>query len=139
MEAAEGTKSSYEKPNPRKSWTGGSKWISKLSQSFEAVQYKAIKNTMHHLLKNNRLHHIAISLQSSKGLEPVSSTYNRTKNKLQMFATCWSSIWPNLILILLRSLTKQSKLYILIYSNVYQDATDFEACKLIKHTKNQIS
>ena len=86
MEAAEGTKSSYEKPNPRKSWTGGSKWISKLSQSFEAVQYKAIKNTMHHLLKNNRLHHIAISLQSSKGLEPVSSTYNRTTNKLQMFA-----------------------------------------------------
>ena len=52
---------------------------------------------------------------------------------------CWTSIWPNLILILLRSLMKQSKFYISIYSNAYQDATDFEACKLIKHTKNQLS
>ena len=34
---------------------------------------------------------------------------------------------------------KQSKFYISIYSNVYQDATDFEACKLIKHKKNQLS
>ena len=27
----EGTKDSYEKPDPRKSWTGDSKWISKYS------------------------------------------------------------------------------------------------------------
>ena len=36
--------------------------------------------------------------------------------------------WPNFLLILPTSLKKQSNVQLLIYSNVDNDAADFEAC-----------
>ena len=46
--------------------------------------------------------YIVVLIISSKGLELVSSLQHWTKNMLEMFVIQHTSIWPNLILVVLR-------------------------------------
>ena len=64
----------------------------------------------------------------------MSSLYNRAKNKSKNFASGSINIWLNFIFILTRILKKQLEVQRLMYSNVYDDITDFEVCGFTKNT-----
>ena len=63
---------------------------------------RGIENGKYQLLKIDRSHYIVISLKLQKGLELVSSPQHWAKNMLEMFIIRYTSMWPNLILIVLR-------------------------------------
>lgn len=63
----------------------------------------------------------------------VCSLQNRAGNKLEMIAMNCINIWPKLILISPWVLKKQTKVQLLICSNLYDDATDFEVSEFTKN------
>ena len=67
------------------------------------------KNSKYHVLKINVSHYISILLNLENALDPISSFCNRAKCELEMFATSCTNIRPNIVLILLDILRKQSK------------------------------
>ena len=88
------------------------------------------------LLKIEGLNHFVILLKSLKVLELVLSLHNRSKNKLKMVVIRSTIILLHFISILFRIPKKQSKVQLLIYSNVCEGVTDFEICGTYQKHKN---
>ena len=71
---------------------------------FEEVNFfeETFKSGKYQLLEIGRSSYINILIKSQKGLELVSSLHHWTKNMLEMFVIQHTSIWPNLIFMVLR-------------------------------------
>ena len=67
-------------------------------------EYGIIENGKYQLLKTDSSRYI--SLKPQKGLEIVSSPQHWVRNMLEMSVIRYTSMWPNLILIVLRILKK---------------------------------
>lgn len=77
-----------------------------------------LQNGKHHLLHVNRSDYNVILSESQKGLEPVSSLYDRARSKLEIFVQCCTNICRNFLLRL-----------------SYDGVIDFEVIQFNKNTK----
>ena len=74
-----------------------------------------------------------------KGLELGFSFNNKAKDKFKVFVVSCTTIWLNFIMTQRKVLKKQSKKWLLMCNNAYNDIVEFEVCEFIKNTKMKIA